>query len=51
MDIRGVNLPNPKSMNYKIPKELNNIKNYSNLETYIPPMKMFFDTENKYIIF
>ena len=51
MDIRGVNLPNPKSMNYKIPKELNNIKNYSNLETYIPPMKMFFDTENKNIIF
>ena len=49
--IRGIDLPHPTYVYFNIPKELSELKNYSELQTYIPPMKTFFGIEEKNIIF
>ena len=44
--LRGIKIPKPT---YTILKEkyyFEQLKHYSNLETYIPPMKMLFDINN-----
>ena len=41
--MKGIELPKPKYMKYTIPNELKNLKNYTNLKTFIPPMKQLFD--------
>jgi len=54
---KGIELPKLKYMNYTIPNELTKLKNYYNLNTYIPLMKQLFGDisgditfENNYII-
>jgi len=55
--LKGIEIPKPIYMNYIIPNELTKLKNYSNLKTFIPPMKQLFNDisgnitfENNFII-
>lgn len=41
--LKGIEIPKPKYIKYTIPNELTKLKNYSNLKTFIPPMKQLFD--------
>jgi len=49
--LRGIELPNPKSMEFDIDNALQNLKQYSSLKTYIPPFKKLFKSENNNITF
>jgi len=49
--IRGIQLPDLKYTQFNMPSNLNNIKYYSNLTSYIPPMKILFGKEDNSIIF
>jgi hypothetical protein len=44
--LRGIKIPEPKSMKYVVSDALQNLKHYSKLESYIPPMKMLFDIKD-----
>jgi len=44
--LRGIKIPEPKCMKYVISDTLQNLKHYSKLESYIPPMKKLFDIKD-----
>ena len=44
--LRGIKIPEPKCMKYVVSDSLQNLKHYSKLESYIPPMKMLFDIKD-----
>ena len=49
--LRGIQVPNPKSMKIDLDNNLMNLKHYTNLKTYIPPFKQLFDSEEQNITF
>jgi len=44
--LRGIKIPEPKCMKYVVSDALQNLKHYSKLESYIPPMKILFDIKD-----
>jgi len=48
--MKGVEIPKPKYMKYIKQNDLQ-LKNYSNLKSFIPPMKQLFDISNEEITF
>jgi hypothetical protein len=49
--LRGIQVPNPKSMKIDLDNNLMNLKYYTNLKTYIPPFKQLFNSEEQNITF